>query len=110
MAGRFYSADELIDTYLYGGPVPVSQWRRPNAGQLCAKSKRIVGHRAINDGARVWHVECDESFTTLSMLNSSNSTTQSPENQIECSQPHLDSSVGGGSRSVKTKTKKKVSR
>jgi hypothetical protein len=67
---RFYSADEILAIY-NGAPVPVSWHRQPNAGQRCAKCKRIVGHRAITDGISVWHVECDKSFTSLASVNSS---------------------------------------
>jgi hypothetical protein len=78
MAGRFYSAEELIDIYTTGGAVPVPWHRQPNAGQLCAQCKRPVGHRAITDSISVWHVECNKSFTPLSAVNPVTSPSGSP--------------------------------
>jgi hypothetical protein len=99
---REYSADEILAFY-NGGPVPVSWHRRSNAGQLCAKCKRIVGHRAITDGVSVWHPECDKSFSSLASLNSSSqSASLTRENRIQLGQPQ-SSSVGGDSTSVASK-------
>jgi hypothetical protein len=99
---REYSADEILAFYT-GAPVQVAWHRRPNAGQLCAKCKRIVGHRAITDGISVWHPECDKGFTTLASVHSSSQLgSLTHQNQIQSKQPQ-SSSVGGDSTSVASK-------
>jgi hypothetical protein len=98
------SVDELADELIaiYSGFAPVSQWRRPNAGQRCAKCGGVCGPRAITNGTQFWHPGCT-AFTSLSDVNSSSQLhSLTHQNQIQSEQLQ-DSSVGGDSTSVASK-------
>jgi hypothetical protein len=103
MSERDYSGAELLDINLAGPPYPLSQSRRPNAGQKCAKCGGVVGSRAITDFAHVWHPECDN-FNANKIVTSASTQIA---NAIELQQPQLGSS-GGGAVPVQSKSKAKA--